>query len=128
MPAAEAGRAAEEAKWVQTLGRLRNERPEAFAAFIERVETERRRRVAQFPKLTDTAKAKLAAEFDTPAKRWEIFQSWLPEYQANNTGSAAAPGPEGAAPEQGEQGQDGTEDRADVAARIAASLKVSPGE
>lgn len=72
----EAQRAAEDALVDESLIRLENESPEAFAAFLLFVESQRAAATAPYERLTPAIRRRLTAAFDTPQKRRELFVQW----------------------------------------------------
>lgn len=63
------------------MARLEAEDPAAYGAFAAYAEEQRRKALARFAGMTESAKARMAGHFDAPAKRRELFREWrvLPE-------------------------------------------------
>lgn len=116
----EARRRAEEGKFDQTLRELEKANPEALRAFKAYVETKRRSDVEwkRRQRMPDSILAKVAADYDTTARQKELYAEWVREYEEEASLSPAAPSTDAGGPA-------GPEDRADVAATIAASLGLS---
>lgn len=123
---------AQEAGWLQTLGRLEQAHPEALTAFRARVELERRAAVDKFPVKSPVLRKQVGAEFDKPGKQHEIFAAWLPEYEAAH-GTLKVLHPQRGNPgsQQGDSlsglSQPEPDENTDVAASIAASLDLPEG-
>lgn len=66
-----------------SIARLEIEAPRAFTAFSAYVETERRKVKAKYVTMKESIRAKMLQNFDTQAKRRELFVAWqtLPESQ-----------------------------------------------
>jgi hypothetical protein len=116
----EARRRAEEARHIQTLQELAQARPEALEAFKGYVEIKRRSDVEWKRRqgMPESILTKVAQDYDTVGRQRELYAEWVREYEEK------APG----APVHSTSNPEDPEERADVAAAIAASLGLSVRE
>ncbi len=114
----EARRRAEEARHIQTLQELAQARPEALEAFKGYVEIKRRSDVEWKRRqgMLESILARVAEDYDTVARQRELYAEWVREYEEE--APAGAPGNGTSDPTD----MADMEERADVAAAIAASL------
>lgn len=81
-----AAEAAEALRVDEYIIRLEIEAPDAFAAFSAYVGRERHKAEARYAGMKGAIRAKMIPNFDTPAKRRELFAAWqsLPEEEQNS--------------------------------------------